>query len=152
MGFPLLDLIPLSFDLVQLRFVLLPDSLLLFFQGGAELRSVLNFLTSRQHLRVHSLDLVLKDTFLFLSLQEFVRSDLKGVDGCVFISFSLLFLLLQLRDLVPAHRPLLLRKFLLELFKLDLILPKERSLVQIFIDPGLVLDFFCSRGKLQRLV
>ena len=68
----LLDLGPLSLDLRQLRLVLLPDPLLLLFEGRAELGCVFDFLTTWEDLRIHSLDLILEEAFLFLGLQEFM--------------------------------------------------------------------------------
>ena len=62
------DSLALTLDFVQLCFILLSDAFLLFFQGRAELRSVFDHFTTRQNLRSHSLDLILKDAFVFLGL------------------------------------------------------------------------------------
>lgn len=72
-------------------------------QCRSKLRCVLYLFATRQDLRVHRFDLVLKETLVLLGLQELVRADLKGVDCRVFVRLSLLFLSLQLGNVHVGH-------------------------------------------------
>jgi len=99
----LFDLVSFSLYLVQLSLVLLSDALLLLFKRRPKLGCVFDFLTAWEYLRVHRLYLVFEQSLVLLSLEEFVRADLKGVDCGVFVSLSLLFLRLQLRYIFALH-------------------------------------------------
>ena len=72
LGLPLLNLSPLALNLIQFRLVLLPYTLLLFLQRRPELRSVFDFLTAGQNLRIHCFDFLLQQSFLLLRLQKLV--------------------------------------------------------------------------------
>lgn len=63
--FVLLDELPLSFNVLKLALVLLPNGFLPFFECRTELRGILYFLSASEHLRVHKADLLFKH-FLFL--------------------------------------------------------------------------------------
>jgi hypothetical protein len=76
---------------------------LLLFKRRPKLGCVFDFLAAWEYLRVHRLYLVFEQSLVLLSLEEFVRADLKGVDCGVFVSLSLLFLRLQLRHVFALH-------------------------------------------------
>ena len=100
------------------------DALLLLLKCCPELGCVLDFLTTRQDLRVHGFDLFFEHTFLLLGLKELVRPDLKCINRCVLVSLSLLFLSFELGQIVirhAAHRLGFEFELLFELLELDLI-------------------------------
>lgn len=69
----------------------------------SELGGVLYLFAARQDLRIHSFYLVFKKTFVLLGLQEFVRTDLKGIDCRVLVRFRLLLLSLELGNIHVGH-------------------------------------------------
>lgn len=81
-----------------------------------------------------------------------MRPDLERIDSSILISFRLLFLLLELGHLLTSDGSLLLCKFLLQLFKFNLVLPQKGLLIQIFIDSGFVLNLFGSSREFKSLM
>ena len=84
-----------------------------------------------------------------------MRSDLERVDSCVLVSFRLLLLGFELRELhsgQASHRLSFFDEFLLQLLEFDLVLAEQCPLVDIFVNAGLIFDFLSASGKLQSLV
>ena len=84
-----------------------------------------------------------------------MRSDLERVDSCVLVSFRLLLLGFELRELhsgQASHRLSFFDEFLLQLLQFDLVLAEQCPLVDIFINASLIFDFLSASGKLQSLV
>ena len=100
--FVLLDLDPFLLNFLHFLVVLFSDDPLPFLESVSELGRVLDFLTTDEHLRVHSLDLGLKQLLCFLFLQELATPLLQSMDGRVLVLQSPLFLVFQLKYLLGA--------------------------------------------------
>ncbi len=96
MSLLLLDLVALSFHLLELLLVLLPYQFLLFLKQGAELRSLLYLLTSYQHLGVQSPNLLFKPLLLLPFHDVLAVPLLKGIDSRCLILLCPALLLLKL--------------------------------------------------------
>ena len=92
--------------------------------------------------------LLLKYATLLLGLQELLRALFEGSNCCIFVLLCLPFLGLKLTNFSWVPSRSFLGQLLLEATQLYLILSKQCSLINIFVDSSFILDFLGAGGEL----
>lgn len=97
MDFFVFKLRPLALKLIELLLVLFPNQSLLLKQSELELWCFLDWLTTNQHLRRHSLDFQFKAHFLFLFFGELFGPLFKLRHRSLLVFFKSFFLSLDVK-------------------------------------------------------
>lgn len=151
LGLILFNLLPLALNVREFSFILFSDNALLGFERRSELGEVLDLLAADEHLAAEEADLLFQLLLLFFLNHELARSRFQRGDGRGLVLLGSSLFVFQLHHPLVIHNAfVLLRELIFEPFQLDFILPEQRALVHVLIDPGFVFNLLGSRREFER--